>query len=492
MAKGNVLLRNWYSSPDSFLTIDLVFFTVGVLLFGAKVAVLHYVSAVVWAGLILVAVYIATSGLTGWAKLLAVISVVALLGLPCPLLAQQLSQSMIHVGTTLYVLLAFVALRHGRFSRGWIVGVVLLTLGTFGDPLTIALALIPAVIVGVLESIRKRNWRSGLPISLAPLVALLAAKVLRVATLRLGSFKVSASPAVQSRPEITWNVHTILPAVVSLFGLGNSLHNSGVPWELEIFRTIGLLVALLGFLVAVGCLVIGLRSRQPRTLIQGMTGRSEASFRLSDLLLLAALGDGASYLLLGGPGDLRYLTPGIVFVGILGAMCIGQFAQQLSRPHARQWVSMVAFASFGCCAVSAAVVLADPVPASPYSGLVSSLLSHHLYRGVGDYWTSAPVTVYSDGRVTVRPVTETDSGSGLEPLLDLIDITWYEDKFQFLVYNFDESAYGSNPEYGVAIHSAAKFPFFPVAYTYRYHSFRVVVWQTPEKIMIRKNQADAS
>ncbi|MGP8009259.1 MAG: hypothetical protein ACLPKZ_03260, partial [Acidimicrobiales bacterium] len=100
MAKGNVLLRNWYSSPDSFLTIDLVFFTVGVLLFGAKVAVLHYVSAVVWAGLILVAVYIATSGLTGWAKLLAVISVVALLGLPCPLLAQQLSQSMIHVGTT--------------------------------------------------------------------------------------------------------------------------------------------------------------------------------------------------------------------------------------------------------------------------------------------------------------------------------------------------------------------------------------------------------
>jgi hypothetical protein len=486
MAKGNVLLKYWYSGSDNFLTIDLVFFTVGVLIFGAKVALLHYVSSLVWAGVALAAVYIASVGITGWARLLTITVVVGVLVLPCPLLAQQLSQSMMHVATTLYILLGFIALRDGRFGRGWVIGVVLLTASTFGDPLTIVLALVPALAVGVLESVRERSWRFGLPLSSAALAAFLGAKLLRVISVHLGSFKVSATASLQPGAAITYNLHTILPDVVSLFGLGISLHNSGVPWELEIFRTIGLLVALLGLLVAVGCLLIGLISRQPRTEIQGMTGRSEASFRLSDLLLVAALGSAACYIMLGqAEASLRYLAPGVVFAVILGAMSVGQFAQQLSRLRIRQWISMVAFVSVGCCAASVAVILAEPVPASPYSGLVGSLLSHHLYRGVGDYWTSAPVTVYSDGRVTVRPVTETVKGSGLEPYLVLSKSTWYKGRFQFLVYNFDESAYGTNPEYGVAIHTATKFPFFPVAYTYRYHSFRVVVWKTPEKIGIR-------
>jgi hypothetical protein len=486
MAKGNVLLKHWYSGSDNFLTIDLVFFTIGVLLFGAKVAVLHYVSSLVWAGVVLAAIYIASIGLTGWAKLLAITVVVGVLVLPCPLLAQQLSQSMMHVGTTLYILLAFIALRNGRYGRAWLIGVVLLTASTFGDPLTIVFALAPALVVGILECIRQRGWRFGLPLCSAALISFLVAKLLRVISVHIGSFKVSATASLQPSGAITYNLHTILPDVVSLFGLGSSLHDSGVPWELEILRTIGLLVALLGLIVAVSCLLLGLINRQPRTDIQGMAGRSEASFRLSDLLLLAALGAAACYVLVGqAEASLRYLTPGIVFAVTLGAMCVGQFAQQLSRLRVRQWISMVALVSVGCCAASVAVILAEPVPASPYSGLVGSLLSHHLYRGVGDYWTSAPVTVYSDGRVTVRPVTETVKGSGLEPYLVLSKITWYEGKFQFLVYNFDESAYGTNPEYGVAIHSAAKFPFFPVAYTYRYHSFRVVIWKTPEKITIR-------
>ena len=63
------------------------------------------------------------------------------------------------------------------------------------------------------------------------------------------------------------------------------------------------------------------------------------------------------------------------------------------------------------------------------------LAAHHLYQGVGDYWSASIVTVESNDAVNVRAVTQAPSG-------DLVryeresNSSWYADQqFSFVIYN---------------------------------------------------------
>ena len=479
VARGNIFLNHWYSGADNFLTTDVLLFSVGVLLFGSKLALLHWVSAVVWAALVVAAVYVTTIDLSHWATFVAISIIVVTLVFTCPLLSQNLSQSMTHVATTLYVLLAFIALCHGGFGWGWSIGVVLLAAVTFGDPLAVAFGIAPVLGAGILDAIRRRDWRRSLATTTAPLAAIAIWILFRIATEWFGTFRISSTARLATNSQLIGNAHTILPDVLSIFGLNQSLRSSGVPWELEIVRVVGLLAATIGIVVALGCLLFGLVSAQPRTDLQGMAGRSDASYRLSDFLILAVVGDAMSYALLSLPGSgLRYLTPGVVFASILGAVAVGQYLQQSAKRRVQRLMLGFVALLVACCGSCVGLILAQSVPTSPYSGLVGFLESHDLDRGVGDYWTSAPVTVYSEGQVMVRQVIPSIRG-GLEPYLVLSKTTWYTGKFQFLVYNFEESAYGVAVHYGEEIRMAAGFPFSRVARTYRYHSFRIIVWKSP-------------
>jgi hypothetical protein len=199
-------------------------------------------------------------------------------------------------------------------------------------------------------------------------------------------------------------------------------------------------------------------------------------------LVLAVLGDVVVYVKLGLPGaGLHYLTPGIIFASILGAMFLGHFIQQCSSRQALYLLTAAAVVIAGCCASSVGVIMSDPVPTSPYSGVSTFLAAHHLYKGVGDYWTSAPITVYSGGAVTVRQVVPFYSG-GLQPYLELSKTSWYTGTFQFLIYNLDESAYGVPQKYGDRILDSVDYPFSAVAQTYTYRSFVIVVWKRPLSI----------
>jgi hypothetical protein len=394
---------------------------------------------------------------------------------------------MAHVLSSLFVLLAFIALRNGRFGWGWSIAVVLLTASTFGDPLTIAFGLAPALAVGILESIRGRHWRGGLATSSAPIAALFAAGLLRLVTELLGTFGTYPGAPLASHSQLVQNLKSLFPGVISLLGLGTSLRNSEVPWELEIFRSFGLLVVMTGVVVATRYLLKGVLSGQRRIGVLGMAGRGDARFRLSDLLVLAVLGDGVIYVALGLPGSwLRYLTPGIIFASILGATVLGHFIQQRSSLRSVHVMTAAAVLIAGCCASSVAIVLTDAVPTTPYSEVATFLAAHHLYKGVGDYWTSAPITVYSEGKVAVRQVVPFYSG-GLQPYLELAKSTWYTGKFQFLIYNLNESAYGVPLYYGQRIAESFSYPFSQVAHTYSYRSFRIVVWKRPVTIADLEN-----
>jgi hypothetical protein len=228
------------------------------------------------------------------------------------------------------------------------------------------------------------------------------------------------------------------------------------------------------------CLVLGLMSGTPRLEVQGMRARSEASFRLSDLLVLGFFGDAVTYVFLSvDKAGLRYLSAGAIFASILAAMLLGQVANAITTRRARRVVVGLGLVIAGVCASSVGVVLSQPTLVSPYAQLGNFLSSHHLYRGVGDYWSSAPTTVLSDEMVKVRQVVVSSSG-GIEPYQWISKSSWYSGRFQFLVYDATLST-------GQNIRQASKFPFAPVAHTYVDHQFHIVVWKKPETMLILNN-----
>ena len=473
MARGNVLLNHWYSGSDSYWTIDSVFFAIGVLLIGAIVILLHVVSALVWAGVVVSGVYVATLGLRRWSTVAGAATVVVILGFPCVLLASFLAPSALHVATALFALIGFIGLRNGRFGWGWIVAVVVFAAGTLGDPLIVAYGLVPAFLVGVLDSVRNRRWTKGLATCSAPWVALVVAWITRVIAVHLGTYQITGTTPIAPRWLVLPNLRLLFENSISLFGLGTSLSTSGVPWELELFRSVVLVAVASGIAVGAACLLLGVLNGRPRIELRGMVGRSEASFRLSDLLILASLGDAVTYVSLSVDATgVRYLTAGVIFESILAAMLMGQLANSLRSRRAKRMVTIVGLVVAGICASSVGVAMSQPAPTSPSAQLGRFLAARHLYRGVGDYWSSASTTVFSNEVVKVRQVVESPFG-GLVPYRWISKSDWYSGTFQFLVYNAAIPA-------GQSIRQAVQFPFAPVARTYVDHQFHIVVWKKPE------------
>jgi hypothetical protein len=472
MAHGNILLKHWYSGEDSYWALDSVFFALGVLVIGTKLVLAHVVAAFVWTSVIIASCVVAKTGLPRKSSVVSTATIVLVLALPSALLARFLSASDDHVSTVLVSLVAFFGLRNGRVGLGWIIAVLLFALGLLSDPLIVAYALVPALMVGVLDSARSRKWSSGIATFCAPLAALALAFVIRKIAEGFGTYQLSPGTQIVPPSARITNLHALVPDTLSLLGFGSAFSANRIPWELGVFRILGVVILGAGILVGLACLLLGLVTGKPRIDVQGMTTRSRASFRLNDLLLLGVIGDVITYVAFRDDATgLRYLTAGIVFSAILGAMLLGQLASLIHTPRARH--VGVALATIVLCAnaACAGVFLSRSEPVSPFPRLAAFLLRHDLVRGVGDYWSSAPMTLYSGDKVVVRQVLPTFQG-GIGPYLWIVKGTWYSGTFQFLIYDVRQYE-------GDLIRFAPRFPFAAVAHTYSEGPFRIVVWRTP-------------
>lgn len=473
MAHGNVLLNHWYSGSDSYWLIDSILFMLGVLVVGVKVALARIVAASVWTGVIVLSCIVARIDSRRCPTAAATAVIVLTLGLPSALLARFLSASADHMTTVLVCLLAFLGLRNGRFGWGWLVASVLLAAGLLSDPLIVAYALVPCFVVGVLDSVRSREWAAGFATSSAPIAATALALTTRKVAEHFGTYQIrNGTPLVPPAARLE-NLHTLIPDALTLLGFGSSFSDNRIPWELGVFRIFGVVILAAGLVLGFGCLSLGVVGGEARIAIKGVATRSRASYRLSDLLVLGVFGDAVTYVVFRDDATgLRYLTAGIVFSSILGAMLCGQFVTLVKTPTARNVCTAVLVVVLGVNVACAALFLSRRAPISPFPRLSTFLVSHDLDRGVGDYWTSAPVTLYSEEKVKVRQVLPTGQG-GLRPYLWIAKSTWYNGKFQFLVYDVHQYQ-------GQLIRSASGFPFARVSHIYREGPFRIVVWRQPQ------------
>jgi hypothetical protein len=470
MTGGNVMLHGWALSLDSFWTIDALFYMLVEFVTGVREILINLVPALIAAVTIVVAARLARDGRRGTAALVAAAAVVALLGLPSHVLAMFLLQGPLHVGTTLWCLIAFAGLRSGRFGWGWAVAVGVLAAGTLGDLQTVALGIAPVCIAGIVAMLRTRSWRTGLPTVSAGLLSLIAAGILRELASAIGTFTVATSHPTASLHGMVTNVGRVATWGAAMLGVGNGgFANGGVPAPLQAAHVLGLVAVVAGVGAAAFSLVRGAIRGSSRS------ASSATTWRLDDLLVVAFIADLVVFVDLTSSNDpqfMHYLTAATVFGAVLaGRLSGGLVAATGSAPY-RRVAGVAGVALVAALAVGLGFNVTAPAPSRTYAQLGQFLEAHHLHHGIGDYWTASITTVATRGSVTLRPVITTPHGK-IVRYQRQSTASWYAHQpFAFLAFDT------ARPWGGVDTATASA-TFGPVARTYQVGTYRVLVWRHP-------------
>ena len=244
---GNFTLTHWALSLDSFWLVDAPFYAIAVLVDGVHPQLLHLVPAIIAVGVVGIGAWIAQRGRTRWPGIVAAGTVVVLLGLPTHAFAQFFLIGPLHVATTLWCLVAFVALRRARFGLGWLIAVVFLAAGLLGDLQTVVLGVVPIALAGVLAALRARRWRAGAPAFTAAVSSLVLAEAVRRIAWAIGTYTIGAANPRAPFGQMFHNAFHVITWGAALEGVGSRPFGSpGVPPLLGAAHAIGLGSGLVG------------------------------------------------------------------------------------------------------------------------------------------------------------------------------------------------------------------------------------------------------
>jgi hypothetical protein len=503
IAHGHFLLHGWALSLDSFWTVDALFYAVAILLGGLRPGLLYAVPALLAALVILAGVLMAREGRRGVAAVAAGATAFVLLAFPTHAMAMFFLRGPLHIGTTLWGLIAFACLRKGRFGWGWVVAVVFLAAGALGDLQILVLAVAPIFLGGIVAMLRTRTWRGGIAQVTAAASGLVLAEIVRTVAKALGTFSIGAANPT-SLHLIFSNLRHAASLGAELTGVRSTLFGTGgVPTPLQDVHIVGGVVMVAAFVAALVMLVrdalVGRQRDAAGAVPAGQAPRyrvSDASlapalWRIDDMLVIAMIGVPIDYGALAlSPGDLeyaRYLAPALIFAAILAGRMVARAVTTLrarsaalhtsvSRTGAAalvgRAVGVVGVAVSLCFAAGLGYNLAQPDPGQPGAQLASFLETHHLTNGVGSYWAASIITVESRGKVTIRPVVA-GSGSQIRRYPRESDAAWYSgQRFQFFVYNL-AIPWGSDNS------TSATATWGRPMRTYAVGTFRVLVWPKP-------------
>jgi hypothetical protein len=343
---------------------------------------------------------------------------------------------------------------------------VLLAAGLLGDLLTLTLAVIPLVLAGALATHRSRDWKAGRRHFAAVGGGLVLAVCARGVALAIGTYSIGARSIWASPSQILTNIKAIPDRLTGLFGVTSLVRGlAGSPLPLRVVR--GALLAFVALAVIAALIDIGraLVSRgQPR-------GPVLEHWRLDDLLVIAFLGDLASFSLFAADSTVnmpRYLVPGFIFAAVLSARTMTRLVRERPGWDARRLVLLGAIV-IALCATDFGLDTIGPSAPQEASQLSTFLTSRGLRVGIGDYWSSSIVTLDTRGAVSVRPVDLSPSGT-LMRYHKQSTSAWYEGQsFQFFVFDQAHNWHNVNA-------AAADKTFGPPSRVYSVGTYRVLVW----------------
>jgi hypothetical protein len=474
---GNVTLSGWRTLYDSFWTVDAPFYAAGVRLLGVDPRLMYLVPAFLGAVVVAVGAWLACGSRRGVAGLAAMATVIVLVALPSQALAAWFLHGALHVGTVLWVLIAFACLRGGQWGWRWACAVAFLTAGLLGDLLTLPLGIVPVLGAGLAAMLRTRTWRAGLPtVGAAIASGLLALAVRRLAVL-VGTFAIGRVNPRAGLDQQAANLGHVPERLLWLFGVrdvpGTDSH---VPSALLTVHLVGIVAVGVAVVVALAALISGAWAGDAR-------GRTvDDSWHLEHMLALACLGSIGVFAALAlddNPAFVRYLTPVVMFGAILAGRMIARFVESLRSVPLRRAGAAIGVALVAAFGATSGVVASQPPQPVTGADLAGFLDAHDLRDGVGSYWVASITTVASGGKVAVRPVIGDDEGNIVRYDLQS-SADWYAGHaFQFLVYDRAQPWKGLNAAAAVA-------NFGPVARTYAVGTFRVLVWSHPISVAPEK------
>ncbi len=482
VASGNFVLHGWNLSLDSWWTLDVVLYALATALAGVKLELLFAVPAVIAALVVMVGMSIARRGHRGAAALAGSATVLAVLALPTHAFANYFIAQPIHVSTALYALVAFMGLRQARFGWGWSVSVVFLAAGLLGDLQMASYGVVPALLAGFVAMRRRRSWRAGWPAVAAAVCSVLLALGVRRVVVALGGFTIGATNRAPSMHQMWANLTHVPIQLAQLFGIADTSQGTGgVPLVLEAVHVLAALLLIFCFVAA----VVGLMRGVLRGHLPGghpgtpATGELEP-WRLDDLLVLGTIGCFFNFVYLShsSSGSLRYLTASVIFMSILAGREVTRWWAKPRRAEARRRAKALAVVSIGCFLASFGLQVRFPVDNPPIAGLVAFLEARNLSSGVGDFWAASLTSVWSNGKVNIRPLVPNADGV-LEAFNRGETPGWYVgQRFQFVVY---PTSTGANATNGVSYLTASKTWGIPTR-TYSTSGYEVLLWSHPIEV----------
>lgn len=461
LAHGNLLLHGWTLPPDSYWSIDLPFYAIFTAAEGIRPALMHQVPVLLDVALVVLGATCAGRGFVGWGKWTAATTTFLVLGLPSAVLASYLLVGPQHVGTALFCLAAFLALsRDSLVARA--IGILVLGAAVVGDPVAVAVGVVPVGLAGLATAWGQRRWQSGLSAGGGALGALGLAEVVKY-LIRLGNgYATSALVPLATPSQWPSNIRYSFVRLWDMLA-GQAAVPTGWGGLSMSAHLLGTTVVAIGVVGGSGRLVrdVALRSQNRRA--------SPSIRQLEDMLVIGVWGSMATNVLVRAPSG-RYLLPGLAFAVILGGRFLGAAAIRL-RPRqslTRVMVpGLIALLTIGY--VSSFISLGRlPPPLDPQPILAQRLAAQGLHEGVGVYFDASIITVDSDNKVRVHPVLNVNG---------VVRLFGYQSEAppsgplapRFLVYT------PSQPWGGVDTASASH-AFGPPSSSWRVGPYQVLIW----------------
>ena len=393
MIHGQVLLHGWWSTDVNFYTFDLPIYALTVLVFGLGDAAPHVAGSVVYTLIFVAACWLAKGRSTGSALWLRV-ALVALFMSAAMFNGNAVGTYITvpdHDGTFCFFLVAYVL--YSRFAdRRWTpwVMLALLTLGQISD-LTTRYILVPSLlVVWAVEHLRARRLRTPESwLALAAVGSVVLSFALRTAMIHLGAYYLAkANTKLAPASQAGWHFTGTWESLMSLYGVDFADFPGGTAAQVAV-TLIGGIAMVCGLLSTVWVLI--------------RWTKVETADRLLAVTVIVYLG-AYEFSTVGQPGG----GNGYEFVGVVTAFAVLSARTASSLPPLRlpsYRVASTALAGIGAFAFmlsGTSLFQSDLHPS--LQPLSSWLEEHNMTYGLAGYFNASPITVFTKGKVSVRPI----------------------------------------------------------------------------------------
>lgn len=446
---GNILLKGWVLPSDNFYLSDNFYFLATRLLLGKTIAAIYTATFLIYLTVVLTAagiVLISTRDIRS--RVIGLGAVVFYLGAPgSDGLGPVVFVGAQHIAELAFCLLAWLALgavQTATCRRRVVQSAVLYAIAGFvlfvSDPIGTVVFFLPTLIglsLAFLTDAGRRRVHGGL-IGLT-IVMFVGARLFLATIPALGGFATASD----------FSLYFVNPADLGknaeglFFGLLNLSGAYFLGEPMQRATTIVSLIRLAGLGLVMFATIAAIRRGTTR----------QTGWNLPLVVALAVLFDVAAclfsasftvylpYSVLRGGSSVRYLTPAILFGGLLVALELPRMLDRVAMPELRRAgggvLAIGAVAATGLYFAQGVAQWGDKsaMAQSPAKAVGTWLLDHGLTHGVGTYWDASIVTAVSGEQVVVRAVANY-RGHPL-PYNYISDDRWYnpDNRPQFIIYN---------------------------------------------------------